>query len=231
MNRPERRSTKGVGETTEMERGRRRAGAGCTYEPCHGCGEEVYRKRGTLCPACRGTLETARRVADTVKSTSDAVAVTFPEPGRSFDLPHYYSHPGDSMSSKTSHELQEALHAILLAVATPVPDEVSSKELPGLVTEERTSYYPKRGTETHSYVPALLTHPPGSYADSSQRYLVPAALVDPVRRLHAAILKGLGEVAEKNRLAGHNLLLGLAKGEVSVTDYNEASVALSERKR
>lgn len=193
---------------------RRRASAGYTYDPCQGCGDEAHRKKGTLCYTCTGILNQARAVAAHLKEATDQTAVEFVDPRRAYDLADYFAHPGDSMSSETSHLIQGALVDLVYAVATVIPEDIPKCELPGAVEETLWS------------IPKLLPRkkPGYAYETSRIRLLVPTGIVEPLRRLDTALLTGLGEVAIANRLHGQQLLLQLADGSLSLTAYEKQTL-------
>ena len=170
---------------------------GITIKPCEGCHEPGHRGTGELCLECQRYLKLGKEVAkqrEAAAKDGSMVKIRIPSYLRGF---HYgYSR----QSSDLTHRLEKAIFQIV---------ETTGAKLSGYLHGEDVQELFDR-----KYLPEDYRR---------EGYLVPAAIVPVIRNLVEQIDVILKDASATGHAKGRNLLTGLATGEISVDDFNEAT--------
>ena len=179
---------------------RRRASPGYTYELCHGCGKEEYRRKGTLCSECRTLLDTAIRTKEDQEKRGELVQIK--APSRPGDMPYIDEFDSGLMSHDDQYQFTKALHAVVMATSEKV------------AAGDRWS---ADGEHLFEY---------GSYAAQRRSFesrAMPAAVANAVRRLFVEAKAMTQRAYTKGAADGRSLLLGLASGRITNDQFNDAA--------
>jgi hypothetical protein len=175
-----------------------------TRKPCPGCGElPGYggRPRDKVCRACADKLERVDRLDAERSRDSGLVPVIVPE---NWMLYEAQDAPDESLpfDERTCARLNRALRAFAdaMTVETPAGFFQDSKPLPWL----------DGCADRHRYS--------GSYARMIRPTLIPVFV-----EIVAAIRKGMVDTHKCGRHEGSSILLQLARGSVSLDDFNKCA--------
>lgn len=180
----------------------RRAPAGRTLDPCHGCGlvpsEWRGRPKAGVCDNCRNTLDLAQRAAKEQAARGDEIG-EFYLPTQPHWLPYL---PHDRSEGFGSHPIQTALWKLALAVSSPnVGKDVNYNATP-IFSNPNPS-----GSSGHL----------GRECSRMLRADIAAQLDGLLTTVHA----GLQFAHEDGKQDGTNMIAQLAAGGITVNQLNE----------
>lgn len=187
---------------------RRRASPGYTYEPCHGCGKDEYRRKATLCRACTETIEKAEQRQRELAAMGDDAPAPHLMKERAYALPSLW------------HCERE-------------PVEQAFFDLGQLLSEPTTGHPPyEKPDQDHQYPWVdeskwnVWPFPQNSYRSSDWvcvRAIRPSH-AQAIRTLFAAVRQALDEAHTQGFKEGKNLLAQLASGQITMDKFNEISI-------
>lgn len=204
---------------------RRRAYRGFTHEPYECCGKDPGprgRPKRTICRECGQLIEDGKALRQQTSqqvASGDRGLYRFHE--RDYAVPGYYS-PG--LSSDHQRTLQAALFGLVQAAAMPAP--VTAPPYANSGQREEDDWEPEAW-------PHVLTVKQDRH-DWGSLVLLPPAVRDAIDRFDQAIRAALASTYQAGKKDGRSVLLGLATGEVSLADFDEALLTgqeLAERRR
>lgn len=213
-----------------------RRSRGWAKGPCPGCGKGEQHPSNSVCHECKELmadgkafrLETERRL----KLTTGPSVWHWSE--ASYGWPRYYGDYDFAHDKKRDIQdtLNNAMYALVNAASEPAP--------PG--TPDRSPIIDKEQTERHkgkgwgkSYVPwpYLLSYGKKNNNDNNWSFdclvLMPAIVRDAIDALDQAIRAALTSAYLRGKQDGGSILLGLAKGNMTLDDYNDSLLTREER--
>jgi hypothetical protein len=167
---------------------------GLTKKPCPGCGEIVQREAEKVCWQCRKMLDEAEAAQTRQSREKDTEVVMLP--WRYYSLPHI-SHAVGHGEPRHGDEIQKAIRGIAELLGKPAGFE-RGRSVSALVP----------GQEDYDY-------------DGENTVRLPKGLRDLIERLYTAIMAATDYAYEEGCRDGNNLIVRLAKGEVSIEKFNK----------
>jgi hypothetical protein len=182
-----------------------------TFKPCPGCGEESYRSVNKVCHACEGLINAGRAV----EAEKSAKVEKGRGKGKVYRLskkwPGIYN-PGSSAENRRT--LEKALEELARAALKPL---------------KSTRY---------AYDDGIAALPPASnsvhycsYEEGASLWTCTQRLADSITKLDQAVRDAVLEAYEEGKTEGSNMLMALAKGEVSISELTEAQIEAGRRKK
>lgn len=189
----------------------RRASAGCTLEPCEGCGNPEHRKKHTLCSACKRKMEKFEQLQNEALVRGAEGARPFNMKEQAYALP-YLPH------LKDCDALQQAFFdlSMLLSLPTdmPPPEEVWRGDEEA---RQRHTLWPiGDGRRAHDWTCTRLMDPP---------------VAEKMRTIYALVQSGLKEAHASGAAEGKNLLMSLASGSITNDEFNTRAARLEGQPR
>lgn len=202
---------------------RRRASRGNTHDPYECCGADAGpygRRKGTICDACKQLIQDGKALRDQVaRAKGDGALAVFTFHERDYAMVGYYGLgvpdvDRDGKRRDMQRELQAAMFALVHAVATPAPATTPSSQ-------------PSKPSDYKPW-PNVLSE---SQRDCDWRTLVllPPATRAAIDALDQAIRETLAATYLAGKAKGRSVLQGLASGDVSVADFDDALLTSEER--
>lgn len=191
----------------------KRAPAGCTFEPCHGCGkapnEYTGRPKDGVCAECRTALDKWAQLQKEQAAKSDERVYFTKE--RAYALPYL---PEEVERKGRREAIREPLLRLHMLVSRPAPEGEHWKDL-----RER-----EESGDAFTYAAV-------GWRDNDFRIirLFPVAVADALRELYAGIHDSLKAAHAKGHAEGRSLLLGLASGRITNDQFNEAAARLDPK--
>jgi hypothetical protein len=178
-----------------------------TFKPCPGCGESGYRSVNKVCKACEGLINAGKAV----KAEEEAKA----EKGKVFRLskewPGIYN-PGSTAENRRA--IEKAWEDLARAAMKPIK------------------------TTRRAYDEGITPLPPASrsvhycsFEEGASLWTGSQRLADSITKLDQVVRDAILEAYHEGKIEGSNMLMALAKGEVSIADLTEAQIEAGRRKR
>lgn len=205
----------------------RRCHAGYTREkwPCCGREPDGQRQKGTICAECAALIADGKIAREKLREVPRDVVhwteVNYGFPG--------YCGDWEFRSPSDAHErLKRALFALANAVSVPAPSD-TPRHAPTYRMVDRS--WGGRGKERqHDAWPRLLSVEARGDSRSWDRLV----LIDPTVRqaleeFDLAVRAALADVYAEGKARGRSVLYGLATGETSMADFDDALMTRAER--
>lgn len=215
-----------------------RARPGYTHDPwpCCGTAAGAYgRPKGKICDDCKALIaegKVARAAAADQKAKGEQAVYGWTE--RDYGWPRYYAVPGDFTNSEAHEQLANAMFACVNALSTPAPAD-TPRESPEYTLERQYVGVPsgREGHKRRQYLPWPRVLPVDEKKYDSWGFHT-LRLMNPAHRealvaLDLAIRAALEDRYEAGKQRGRSLLLGLAQGEHTITDFEEKQQTERER--
>jgi len=191
---------------------RRRASAGNTHEPFPCCGKEAGtygRLKGTICLECRDLIREGAAARKALPASLDVYAWT----AANYSWPAFYG-TGANLPGDVHDRLKVAFWTLINKITTPAPANTPSR--------------PDGGEW-----PKFLTGGTGQHWDHCWRTLVLAepSLRAAVDDTYQTIWAALAAAHHAGKKRGGSALFGLASGELSLSDFEEATLPPREQRR
>lgn len=176
-----------------------------TKAPCPACKVvDKYRHVTDVCSGCQRLLREALAARDALEHLEGTELVVTGEP-----TAHWWEGYYESLPSCCSHNTRDEIRKAYVKLVY----------LLGTTTDE---YVPFDDRRLYSL---------GKWESSSISMRFKPAALKALRNLDEAIRKSLMETYEYARREGHNILLELARGELSVDEFNQQTLPTSRRRR
>lgn len=228
-----------------MSEQKRRASAGNTHDPWPCCGTEAGsygRQKNTICKDCADLItegKAARAAATAAKEAGSLeifgwTTADYGWPrfyGNDAQFPHRFEVDGERVD--VHERLGDAFWHLVNMISQPAPADTPHQS-PKYEMRKRTWGGP---TSERHYLPwpMVLSGPNrgsgGSDWQFHQLILMNPAARDAVDKLHQAINLALGAVYQEGKERGGSALLSLAKGELSLGDFDDAIKPPAGRRR
>lgn len=169
-----------------------------TRKPCPACGEVCqFRPAAEVCGGCKGLLKDGdkyRKLAKQAKNKPYGI------PQSAHSLP-YIKYASRGFGDDVDHQrnFQQALFSLLGDIGGPLPTNAPWNEKPLLVGYSR------------------------EYSGSAT-VMLRTSVADLLRDMYEAVQGMTVHAYNEGHSRGSNMMMGLASGEVSVNDFNEATL-------
>lgn len=168
-----------------------------TKKPCHGCGAEGWRPVDEVCRDCKESLRRSREITEALEKNTELKHYAFAH--AYYALP--YIPKASLMGEDPGRDFQKAFQDLLKEIAVPFD------------TDRR---YFAQGSA--AVVDGIKT------TDLSGTYSLAPAMRNLLNDLYQAA-KEMARIAfENGKQEGQSLMLGLARGEVSIESFNKQAV-------
>lgn len=174
--------------------------------PCPGCGAKgAMRKATEVCHECQTLIKEAKARRAQVKRIKDT------EPTRLPFAPHCLP-----ALYRPDRESSDTIKRFVFDLIKLVGQEISWNAVPFPPETNHNSHYVINGS---------------SGCDSSGRtyWLIPKGLKEILNELYSAIQTGSEAAYQEGQEHGHNLIMGLATGETTIDELNEATISRKSR--
>ena len=206
-----------------------------TNKPCHGCGrteEEPFREVDKVCKGCRIDLKYAQQcrelVENKVKGEYGIYKISHNPPRYS-----YHTLPGAGYSSQNHEELAETFRTFLLFVADELTEFVPKRDI-GIETERSRAniwiggYMSKYPGISNIKDPDIRSIFKDAEDHNSDYVIMRKDIAEAAQKLHKGIEEAIRITARNVGESGTDLLLKVAKGEITVDQLNENSLNLKK---
>jgi len=188
---------------------------GYTSKPCPGCGRSKERKPEEVCEDCKALIAQAKAHNEWAAKLTDTETelVRVPEEHNTHAYPQFYM--GSPRSGRTSRDdgprrqISNLLARLINQISEPVRNSVWGTGAAILSNAEGP--FNQRGWSRN-------------WENARHLRTMPKATAQTIRDLYDAVANALVETHELSKRDGRNLLFGLAEGDVSVNDFNKATI-------
>lgn len=180
-----------------------------TRKPCPGCGRTERREADQVCSRCQYKFKALDELVAAIEASEGSEVVIGPT--RSYA--HEGLYEGNADQAKRE-QLREALHQLLRSVAITAPQGASYRYWESILSTGGRRSIPSK--------------------DWTGLLIVPVGFLDAWNDLDLAIAETVCSAYNAGLARGSNLLLGLARGEITVDKFNEGQekeATLSEERQ
>lgn len=173
-------------------------------KPCPGCSAKgAYRKADEVCNECKALIKEAKARRNQVARLRDTEPTKLPFAPHCLPLIHRFRDFGRGPDVVITHFIFDLIHLV------------------GQEINWTAAKFPPETRQHHHY---LIEGPSGCDSGDSTYWLIPRGLKQMLNSLYSAIQGGSEFAYQEGKQAGHNLIMGLATGETSIDELNEATV-------
>ena len=211
---------------------KRRAARGYTHDAYDCCGAEPEssygRPKNRICDDCAALIAEGKASRAAKAAMTDAEVRSWPE--RAYAWPRFYENGGArGLCTETHDRLAQAFWELVNVVTTEAPGDTPHespvtephKRWDGVMEERNLPWPHMLSTKGQSY---------DSWSFLKLR-LVDPAVAAALDALHIAATLALNEAFQTGKERGGSVLLGLASGETSLSDFEQAMLPPEQRKR
>lgn len=191
--------------------------AGYTEKPCPGCGEEILRKKDSVCPNCHALLETARehkKLYEELKVKDGMIECKIPF---GWDVPRFYT-MRSNQHNESLKPLGEILAKLSRLVSVPKGKRVHYSYMSYL--DNRLMYEQEGDQEWGEKLPVIYKTDSGKWKFQGD-VVMPEQIFNCLNELSEAIEEAISGTEKSAVEYGKNALLMLQNGHITMKEFNE----------